>query len=215
MFTGLIEDVGTVRSLDRSGTAGRLVVMTALPLETVAIGDSVAVNGACLTVVTKGGGALAFDVSPETLSRTALGGLSPGSRVNLERALRVGDRLGGHLVTGHIDCVATVAERREVSGNILISFRIPREVARYFVAKGSVAVDGISLTVNTVSDDSFSVNIIPHTQTLTVIGEYRGGTAVNIEVDMLARYLERLLQTDAPGGLDLATLRKHGYARDR
>ena len=215
MFTGLIEDVGTVRSLDRSGTAGRLVVTTALPLETVAIGDSVAVNGACLTVVTKGGGALAFDVSPETLSRTALGGLSPGSRVNLERALRVGDRLGGHLVTGHIDCVATVAERCEVSGNILISFRIPHEVARYFVAKGSVAVDGISLTVNTVSDDSFSVNIIPHTAAQTTLVTLSPGARVNIETDIIGKYVERLLtvggDTAREGGITLELLAKSGF----
>jgi len=213
MFTGLIEDVGTVRALDRSGTAGRLVVMTALPLETVAIGDSVAVNGACLTVVTKGGGALAFDVSPETLSRTALGGLSPGSRVNLERALRVGDRLGGHLVTGHIDCVATVAARREESGNIIFSFSLPPENSRYVIAKGSVAIDGISLTVNSVSGSGFTVNVIPHTAAMTTLRYRKPGDPVNVETDIIGRYVERLLggTAAAGGGVTLQSLLENGF----
>ena len=213
MFTGLIEDVGTVRALDRSGTAGRLVVMTALPLETVAIGDSVAVNGACLTVVTKGGGALAFDVSPETLSRTALGGLSPGSRVNLERALRVGDRLGGHLVTGHIDCVATVAARREESGNIIFSFSLPPENSRYVIAKGSVAIDGISLTVNSVSGSGFTVNVIPHTAAMTTLRYRKPGDPVNVETDIIGRYVERLLGGNAAagGGVTLQSLLENGF----
>jgi riboflavin synthase len=216
MFTGLIEDVGTVRRIERRGDAGRLTVATTLPLDTVALGDSVAVNGACLTVVAKGGGDFTFDVSPESLKCTTLGSLSTGSAVNLERALRLGDRLGGHLVTGHVDLVATLAGRREVSGNILFVFRVASEFSRYLVAKGSVAVDGISLTVNTVDADSFSVNVIPHTAAKTTLEHRRAGDRVNIETDILGKYIERLLGAGSdPGrrdrGVTLELLAKNGF----
>lgn len=215
MFTGLIEDVGSVRKIERTGAAARLAVVTSLPVETIALGDSVAVNGACLTVVAKGVGELTFDVSPETLERTTLGRLAGGSPVNLERALRLGDRLGGHIVTGHVDFIATVAERHEVSGNIVFSFRIPRESTRYLVAKGSAAVDGISLTVNTVSDDGFAVNIIPHTASLTTLKGCRPGDRVNIETDILGKYVERLLGgvtgERTEGGVTLELLAKNGF----
>lgn len=215
MFTGLIEDVGTVRRLERSGEAARLTVATKLPMESIALGDSVAVNGACLTVVAKGGGELTFDASPETLERTTLGTLGNGTPVNLERALRLGDRLGGHIVTGHVDFIAVVSERRQVSGNIVFGFRIPGQFARYLVAKGSVTIDGISLTVNAVSDSGFSVNIIPHTAAMTTLHALKPGGGVNIETDILGKYVERLLAFGntgrKEGALTLELLAKSGF----
>lgn len=215
MFTGLIEDVGSVRRLERAGGAARLTVATKLPLESIDLGDSVAVNGACLTVVTKGEGELTFDTSPETLERTTLGALGNGAPVNLERALRLGDRLGGHIVTGHVDFIANVLERREVAGNIVFGFRFPGQFARYLVAKGSVTIDGISLTVNTVSDSGFSVNIIPHTAAMTTLKGLKPGGKVNIETDILGKYVERLLAFgntgQKEGGLTLELLAKSGF----
>ena len=215
MFTGLIEDVGAVRRLERSGVAARLTVATKLPQESIALGDSVAVNGACLTVVAKGAGELTFDASPETLERTTLGTLVSGVPVNLERALRMGDRLGGHIVTGHVDFIATVSERHEVAGNIVFSFRIPGQFARYLVAKGSVTIDGISLTVNTVSDNGFTVNIIPHTAAMTTLCGMKPGGQVNLETDILGKYVERLLVFGNAGqkeeGLTLELLAKSGF----
>jgi riboflavin synthase len=214
MFTGLIEDIGTVTAMTVSGKAGKLVVETSLPVSEIALGDSVAVNGICLTVVSRGSKTLEFDVSPETIERSGLQRLKPGGRVNLERALRLGDRLGGHIVSGHIDCVAEVVERRETSGNTVISFRVAAEQNRYLVAKGSVTIDGVSLTVNTVSASGFSVNIIPHTGAKTTITALRVGDHVNIETDLLAKYVERLLRRDGsddPSGVSLEMLAKAGF----
>jgi len=215
MFTGLIEDVGSVVKLERRGASARLSLRTALPLAEIKLGDSVAVNGVCLTVTDFTGGNLSFDVSPETIDRSSFRQLQQGSPVNLERALRLGDRLGGHLVSGHVDCVATLAERRELSGNILLSFHIPAEYSRYLVEKGSVAIDGISLTVNGVSADSFSVNIIPHTAGRTTLQSCKPGEIVNIETDLIGKYVERLLaggtREKAPG-LTMEALAKHGFA---
>ncbi|MDD2335965.1 MAG: riboflavin synthase [Geobacteraceae bacterium] len=214
MFTGLIEEVGTVLGLDRTGAGARLHVANALPQDEIALGDSIAINGVCLTVVEKSSGRLSFDVSPETLERTLFKGLRPGSFVNLERALRLGDRLGGHLVSGHVDCIAVIRERREVSGNFLFAFQLPARYARYLIEKGSVAIDGISLTVNTVSDDGFTINIIPHTAELTTL-RFRGpGDQVNIETDLIGKYVERLLGGKVPGeekGVSLELLAKSGY----
>jgi riboflavin synthase len=214
MFTGLIEEVGKVVRVERGGEAARLSVATTLPAEEIQLGDSVAVNGVCLTVVALSGNTVTFDVSPETLERTAFRALRPGSPVNLERALRLSDRLGGHIVSGHVDCVATLAERREVSGNIVFGFTFPREFARYVVEKGSIAVDGISLTVNRVSAVGFAVNVIPHTADRTTLREKAVGDAVNIEVDILAKYVERLLSgggADEKSGLTLDLLAKSGF----
>jgi riboflavin synthase len=159
---------------------------------------------------------LTFDVSPETLATSGLGRLSPGDQVNLERALRLSDRLGGHIVTGHIDCVAKVAGRREDSGNILFSFSLPPEKCRYVVAKGSVAIDGISLTVNSVTPDSFSVNIIPHTAGMTTLQMRKPGDLVNIETDIIGRYVERLLAGSVPlpgaAGISMEKLLENGFA---
>jgi len=212
MFTGLIEVVGKVVQLDRAGSAGRLTVAAAFPGDAVQLGDSIAINGVCLTVVTLGGNTFVFDVSPETLERTAFRGFKPGTPVNLERALRLSDRLGGHIVTGHVDCVATIIERRELSGNTVFAFRLPRDSARYVVAKGSVTIDGISLTVNAVTGDGFSVNIIPHTAASTTLQFRKPGDDVNIETDILGKYVERLLAGQKEGtGLTLELLAKNGF----
>jgi riboflavin synthase len=215
MFTGLIEQVGRLERIERRGASGSLVVAASFPSDEVRLGDSIAVNGVCLTVTQMRGGSLTFDVSPETLERTSFKDAAVGAPVNLERALRLSDRLGGHLVTGHVDCLARLAGRREVEGNIVMSFTLPAEHARFIVAKGSVAIDGISLTVNAVSDDGFSVNIIPHTAALTTLSVRRAGDLVNIETDILGKYLDRLLSTRhepaGGGGLSLELLAKSGF----
>lgn len=215
MFTGLIEDVGRVQRLERRGSAAQLIVSTALPGGEFSLGDSVAVNGVCLTVTTNAAPLLTFDVSPETLDTTGIGRLSPGDQVNLERAMRLSDRLGGHMVTGHIDCQATVQERRQVSGNIIFSFKLPSEKCRYVVAKGSIAIDGISLTVNSVTADSFSVNIIPHSAEMTTLKFRKPGDVVNVETDIIGKYVERLLHGDGPAkdssGLSLNWLMENGF----
>lgn len=214
MFTGLIEDIGKVVRLERTGSRARLVASCVLPLEEISIGDSVAVNGACLTVVEKGTGSISFDVSPETVIRTTLGGLRPGASVNLERALRLGDRLGGHLVSGHVDCIAVISGSREDSSNRIITFRIPEKYSRYLIEKGSVTIDGISLTVNEIEGDVFSVNIIPHTAQQTTLHLKRKGDEVNIETDLIGKYIERLLGTakeKARNGVSMELLAKNGF----
>src|SRR6185369_15008689 len=216
MFTGLIEDVGKVQKLERRGSSARLAIETALPAAEFQVGDSVAVNGVCLTVTSRAGTLLSFDVSPETLDRSGLGRLTSGNQVNLERAMRLSDRLGGHIVTGHIDCVATIAGRLEESGNIQFSFRIPSENLRYIIEKGSVAIDGISLTVNRVTPDGFSVNIIPHTAQMTTLRFKKPGDKVNMETDIIGKYVERLLTGSSsarePGGISLKKLMENGFA---
>ena len=212
MFTGLAEDTGRVISFNRRGDAGILVVETALPTAECAIGDSVAVNGACLTVTAKNDHSLTFDVSPESISRTLIGKLGSGSRVNLERALKLGDRLGGHIVSGHIDCTGRLVSAGKNSGNHQLQFTLPSDHARYLVEKGSVAIDGISLTVNSVARDRFSVNIIPHTYTVTTLGTLKIGDSVNIETDIIGKYVERLTSPwKSDGGLSMKTLAENGF----
>ncbi|MBI1922393.1 MAG: riboflavin synthase [Geobacter sp.] len=214
MFTGLIEQIGRVRLLERTGEAARLTVDAGFPAGEVAIGDSVAINGVCLTVTRIEGDRLTFDVSPETIDRTAFRHLRPGVPVNLERALRLSDRLGGHIVSGHVDCIAAIIRRRDVSGNTVISFRMPVEFARYVVGKGSVAIDGISLTVNDVTSDGFSVNIIPHTAASTTLQYLKVGDEVNIETDILGKYVERLFSHGAgkKATLTMGKLIESGFA---
>ncbi len=212
MFTGLIETVGRVTACERRGAAAILTVASSLPVAEIAIGDSVAVNGACLTVTTKRESALSFDVSPESLSSTTIGTLRSGQTVNLERALRLGDRMGGHIVTGHIDCIGRLSGMSELSGNRILEFSLPGDHLRYLVAKGSVAINGVSLTVNSVSSTGFSVNIIPLTQTETTLTSLKPGDAVNIETDIIGKYVERLTAPwKQSGGLSMKTLAENGF----
>ena len=198
MFTGIIQAVGRIASREQRGSDARLVIDAgALALDDVAPGDSVAVAGVCLTVVALDGARWTADISAETLARTTLGALRVGDGVNLEKALRLADRLGGHLVSGHVDGVGAVARIDSApddgSGSSQRwTFRLPRLLARYVAVKGSICVDGTSLTVNEAGDDSFGVTLIPHTLGATTFGTRRAGDAVNIEVDLVARYLERL-----------------------
>lgn len=192
MFTGLIEDTGRITSIERRGAAAVLKITTALPVAEIVIGDSVAANGACLTVTAKSGTVLTFDVSPETIASTTLGSLKSGSSVNLERAMRLGERMGGHVVTGHIDCIGRLARSSEISGNQVLEFCIPTENRRYLISKGSVAINGISLTVNRVTRSGFNVNIIPLTQVTTTLSGLKLNDEVNIETDIIGKYVERL-----------------------
>ena len=194
MFTGLIESVGKVHSLKRQGDSGQLQIVCDLVEVDLQLGESIAVNGACLTVTAWDQSSFSVDISPETMNCTTLGMLRPNQRVNLERALCLADRLGGHLVSGHIDCIATVRSRYQDQNAIRFEFAVPDEVMRYLVEKGSVAVDGISLTVNRVADNMFSVAVIPHSLEKTTLNLCREGSQVNIETDLLGRYVERLLQ---------------------
>lgn len=215
MFTGLIADLGTVRHLRRDGRSARLQVASRLAGEDLQLGESIAVNGACLTVTGWDARSFAADVSPETLERTTLGELRAGDRVNLERALRLSDRLGGHLVSGHIDAVTVVRRRVPQDNTIRFDFSMPSAVARYLVAKGSVAIDGISLTVNRVEPEVFSVTVIPHSLEQTTLQHCREGSRVNIETDLLGRYVERLLQepgaANDSGRLSREFLAKNGF----
>ena len=194
MFTGIITDLGSLEARRvRPADDLPLVVATAWNTEDVALGASVACNGVCLTVVEGAPRRLTFDVSGETLSRTTIGGWQQGQRINLERSLRLGDELGGHLVYGHVDCIAEVLEITPEAGSLRYRFGGRPEILRFLAPKGSVALDGVSLTVNDVQDDSFGVNIIPHTAEVTTFGSYQSGDRINLEVDMLARYVARLL----------------------
>ena len=212
MFTGIVKATGHIVSMDRRGGDVRMRVESqALPWGDYDIGDSIAVNGVCLTAVELHQDGFATDVSVETLDVTALGQTGTGGRVNLEPALSLGERLGGHLVSGHVDCKGTISALTSDARSIRLRIDMPPEYARYVARKGSVCVDGVSLTINEVSGCSFESNIIPHTADVTIIGDYAVGSVVNIEVDLVARYLERLLGQDS-NGLTEDFLREHGYA---
>jgi len=222
MFTGIIQAVGSIASLQQRGGDLRLGIETGkLPLEDVALGDSIAVSGVCLTVVELAGRRFFADVSGETLRRTSLGGLGVGDAVNLEKALTLATRLGGHLVSGHVDGIGSVTARRQDSRSVQFTIQAPDELARYIAVKGSICVDGVSLTVNAVSGASFELNIVPHTLEETTIEGYRVGRQVNLEVDLIARYLERLLLGDAAaqpgagGGLTRELLESRGFGGTR
>lgn len=211
MFTGIIQAKGSIAALERRGGDVRLSVQSdGLPFASYDVGESIAVNGVCLTAVELRAGGFDTDVSVETLDVTSLGSLGVGDNVNLEPSLSLGDRLGGHLVSGHVDCLGTVTSRKADARSIRFTVEIPEEFARYVARKGSVTVDGVSLTVNDVSATSFEVNIIPHTADVTIIGDYSVGTSINVEVDLLARYIERLLANDGKG-LSMEFLKEHGY----
>jgi riboflavin synthase len=195
VFTGLVESLAVVSAIIPEGPGVRLVVGDALVLAGLKLGDSVAVNGCCLTVIEIAHDTFAFQAGSETLSRTNLGELTPGDGVNLERSLQLGDRLGGHLVTGHIDGVGVVDVRDEEGEWAKFWFRVPSELARQMASKGSVAVDGVSLTLVDVERERFSVALIPHTLAVTTLGRRAVGDRVNIETDLLAKYVERQLRT--------------------
>jgi riboflavin synthase len=203
MFTGIITDIGEIVATERRpGADLRLQIRTAYPLDEVAIGASIACSGVCLTVTSKAGDRFGVDVSGETVSRTAAAMWADGARLNLERSLKVGDELGGHIVTGHVDAVGTVEVVEAVDGSTHIAIRAPRALAPMIAAKGSIAVDGVSLTVNAVEDGAdgsalFHLNIIPHTAEWTTLGDLKPGAEVNLEADVLARYLQRMAQVRA------------------
>jgi riboflavin synthase len=195
MFTGIITDIGRVRAVTQTDRDIRFEVETRFDLSTVDIGASISHAGCCLTVVEKGAGWFAVEVSGETLSKTTLGAWGEGTRINLERAAKVGDELGGHIVSGHVDGVGEVVSVVEEGGSHRVQIRVPRPLHRYIAPKGSITVEGVSLTVNEVEDDVFGVNLIPHTWDVTTLGELAPGRQVNLEIDMLARYLARWRET--------------------
>lgn len=195
MFTGIITDLGRVRSLTPGG-ATRIVIETGYDSASIAHGASIACNGVCLSVVDKGPGWFAVEASAETLSRTTIGGWRAGSPVNLERPLKLGDELGGHMVAGHVDGVGEVTDRRPDGASLRFRFRAPPDLARFIASKGSIAVEGVSLTVNEVEGAMFGVNIIPVTQQTTSFGRLAVGDRVNLEIDLLARYLGRLMEAE-------------------
>jgi riboflavin synthase len=193
MFTGIITDVGRIVSAERRGDL-RLAVECAYDMAGVDLGASIACSGVCLTVVDKGAGWFAVDVSAETLGRTAPGLWQAGSALNLERSLRLGDELGGHIVTGHVDAVAEVVEVRPVGDSLVVEVAAPGGLSGYIAAKGSIALDGVSLTVNAVSGSGFTVNLIPHTALHTTFGDIQPGRRLNLEIDILARYIGRMIE---------------------
>lgn len=196
MFTGIISDLGRIRRVEPTSHALRLEIETRFDLSTVDIGASIAHDGVCLTVVEKGADHYAVEVSRETLDLTTLGEWQADRRVNLERALKAGDELGGHIVSGHVDGVGTLVSASPEDGSLRLIIEAPAPLHRYIARKGSIAIDGVSLTVNTVDDRCLGVNIIPHTRTATTLGEKRPGDRLNLEIDMLARYLARWHETE-------------------
>ncbi|OQX24022.1 MAG: riboflavin synthase [Desulfobacteraceae bacterium IS3] len=215
MFTGIIEGLGTIKALQSSGQQGRRLSIEAdFILNETKVGDSIAVNGACLTAVEAEGRVFKADVSPETLSLTTFGAAKAGERVNLERALRVSDRLDGHLVSGHIDGMGILKDRKNKGNAIIITFGVPEILSRYMIKKGSVAVDGISLTINDCDASSFEVSIIPHTAKLTTVGFKKIGDPVHIETDMIGKYVEHFLtrkKESAHSNIDMQFLAKNGF----
>ena len=193
MFTGIIEGLGTITAIRPSNQGKRLLIDAGFPLDQTKIGDSIAVSGVCVTVVMVGGKRFEVDLSPETLAKTTFGMAKIGDRVNLERALRLSDRIDGHLVSGHIDGIGSVQQRKTIGNAIIVVIGVPEFLLRYMIAKGSVAVDGISLTINNRAKDCFDVSIIPHTAKLTTIGFKKAGDYVNIETDMIGKYIENFI----------------------
>ena len=209
MFTGIVESMGTVKRLARKGEDARLFIDASMNLDDLKIGDSIAINGVCLTVTEKTGSIFSADVSAETMARTTIKLLTSGEKVNLEKSLRMNSFLGGHLVLGHVDGMGKIQEKITKANSIQFGVEIDNELSRYVVEKGSVAVDGISLTVNSCEKNRFYVNIIPHTARNTILGFKKVADLVNIETDIIAKYVEKFLN---PGkGIDMNFLAKHGF----
>lgn len=194
MFTGIVEEMGVVKAVERTLAGARLAVLASTVMDDLGVGDSVSVNGACLTVVSRDEREFTVDVSTETLSVTSLSSLAPGAPVNLERAMKIHQRIGGHLVSGHVDGVGAVRSRRQDGNTLTLTIETSKDILRYCIPKGSITVDGISLTINELTDRSFGVAIIPHTAKVTTLGLKQPGDAVNLEPDLIGKYVERLLQ---------------------
>ncbi len=217
MFTGIIQAIGKITSIEKTPSSQRLTVNTgSLDLTNTQLGDSIAVNGVCLTAITLTGQSFSADVSNETIACTTLSRLSPGSSVNLEKALTPTTHLGGHLVSGHVDGIGTVTARWQDGQSVRFTINAPAELAKYIATKGSICLDGISLTVNAVNGAEFELNIVPHTLQETIMGSHKVGTPVNLEVDLIARYLERLMLGEKAAiangaGITTAFLQEHGF----
>jgi riboflavin synthase len=214
MFTGIVEDQGMVLKVEPRGQGKRLTIELPAELTDVQVSDSINVNGACLTVVEKRGHMIGVDLSSETLQKTTFSDVRGGERVNLERALKLSGRLGGHIVTGHSDGVGIIVDRREDRDFLHLKIRIPKDVSKYTVQKGSIAVDGISLTVNECTNEEVGMTLIPYTLNKTTLIGKKVGERVNVEVDILAKYVEKLLGRSAPGQLDLSFLKEHGFLKE-
>ena len=215
MFTGIIEEMGVIEGMDRSLQSVRLKVLAKKVLEEIETGDSITVNGVCLTVVTVGASDFTVDVSPETVRVTNLAELKAGDPVNLERAMRIMDRIGGHLVSGHIEGIGTIRDRRQEGNAIILTLEAASDILRYCIRKGSIAVDGVSLTINDLTERTLSVSIIPHTAEVTTLGLKGVGAMVNLETDLIGKYVERLLKggesSSGEGKVDREYLQRHGY----
>ncbi len=213
MFTGIVEELGIVKQIQHGAQTGGLAIGASQVLSDSKVGDSIAVDGVCLTITRATQGRFTLDVSAETLRRTTLGSLKPGDAVNLERPLRLNDRLGGHLVLGHVDEVGIISGWQDEGTSSLMRVSISAEVMRYVAYKGSICVDGVSLTIANLLDKGFEVALIPHTKQVTTLGRKQVGAHVNIEVDLLGRYIERLLmhQSTQDTSIDLGFLKEHGY----
>ncbi|MCK5679197.1 riboflavin synthase [bacterium] len=217
MFTGIIEEIGTILSSSLTGGSGELKVLAGLVLGDAKLGDSIAVNGVCLTITCIAGAEITFDVSAETLRRSNLGVLKRGERVNLERAMAADGRFGGHMVSGHIDGTGTLVDKKTEGNAVIFTINAPPNIMHYLIEKGSIAIDGISLTVASLEMDNFSIAVIPHSLKQTTLGKIQIGTTVNLENDLVAKYIEKLSRPQTPtddsqSNLSLDTLQKYGFA---
>jgi riboflavin synthase len=215
MFTGIVEDKGRVLRVEYRGQEKRLTIELPHHLTEVQLGDSININGVCLTIVQKQGRAIELDLSQETLQKTVLGELKEGNQINLERALKLTDRLGGHIVTGHTDGIGVIVEKRRERDFLQLKIRIPESVSRYVVQKGSIAIDGISLTVNEYLESEIRMTLIPYTIEKTTLLDKNVGDRVNVEADILGKYVEKLLDREnkKPGKVDLSFLKEHGFIK--
>lgn len=215
MFTGLVEEVGITQSILKGSKSAKITIKAAKVLEEVSLGDSIATNGVCLTVTSFTNNTFSVDVMAETMRKSNLNNLKPGDKVNLERALRLGDRLGGHLVSGHVDGIGTIKEFKKEDNAIWVSINTPSSILKYIIQKGSIAIDGISLTIAYVDDEIFKVSIIPHTKDATTLLTKNIGSEVNLECDMIGKYVEKLLafkeNTPVQSNIDMNFLSKHGF----
>jgi len=211
LFTGIIEEIGTVRRIEHGAKGARLTIQAKTVLEDTRIGDSIATNGVCLTVVSMTGDSFSADVMAESLRRSSLGTLQGGSPVNLERAMAANGRFGGHIVSGHIDGTGTIASQKREDNAVWVKIKTPAPLLRYIVEKGSIAIDGVSLTVAAVTDTDFSVSIIPHTGTQTILLGKKPGDPVNLECDVIGKYVEKLTAPHKTGGISTNFLAENGF----